>query len=284
MTTTHIKTLINGEPRNVVDVTDRGLAYGDGVFETMLCVDARVPLLSRHLTRLEASCNTLGIGAPDTDQWVNDIDKLLGQGGAGGRTIVKLILTRGSGGTGYVPPSNNVATRVVQRLDFKENSSGDDLHCEVLKMQLGSNRQLAGIKHLNRLEQVLAARELSERNLQEGLLCNHHGFLIEAVSSNVFLVFGDKVVTPKLDTAGVRGVMRDYLIEKNLNAGSPIEKDYVFSSAIAQADEILLCNSVRGVRRVGRLGDRVLEQRSVYERLHKMAQNVYNEKPGIKRA
>ncbi len=182
-----------------------------------------------------------------------------------------------------MPATEGGTTRIVRRLDFKQAMHENDLYCDVLKTRLGSNRQLAGMKHLNRLEQVLAARELGERGLQEGLVCNEHGFLIEAVSSNVILVLGDKIVTPKLDTAGVRGVMRDYLIEQCEHTDYAIRKDFIFASVIGQADEILLCNSVRGVRRVARLGDRVFEARDVYNRMRRLGERAFTCEPGARR-
>ncbi len=281
--TSTFKTLINGIPGSLVEEADRGLAYGDGVFETMLAIDGRIPLLSRHLSRLKSSCDTLGIKAPEDHDWQSDISWLADQQRWGGCEILKLTVTRGVGGHGYMPATEGGTTRIVRRLDFKQAMHENDLYCDVLKTRLGSNRQLAGMKHLNRLEQVLAARELGERGLQEGLVCNEHGFLIEAVSSNVILVLGDKIVTPKLDTAGVRGVMRDYLIEQCEHTDYAIRKDFIFASVIGQADEILLCNSVRGVRRVARLGDRVFEARDVYNRMRRLGERAFTCEPGARR-
>ncbi len=263
--------LINGQPANVVSVTDRGLAYGDGAFETMLCIDGQIPLFHRHLARLGEACAALGIPPVSQDSWQEDVGALTKGAGGSDRCVIKLMVTRGSNGFGYAPPENVQVTRIVQRLACPQSASGDDLLCDVLDTRLGSNRQLAGIKHLNRLEQVLAADELGTRNLDEGLIRNQHGFLIEAVSSNIILVFENRVVTPKLDTAGVKGVMRDLLIEAATGSAHEIIKDYVHHDVVHQADEIILCNSVRGVRRAGRLGEKMLTRRVVYDYLNEIA-------------
>lgn len=267
--------LVNGKAGGSINAADRGIAYGDGVFETMLCVNGTVPLLQRHLTRLEYACKVLGLSEPSHNVWEQDFRTLMDGNSEVDRCVIKFILTRGSGGLGYAPASESEPSRIVQQLDFPAAGSDDDLKGDVLETLLGSNRQLAGIKHLNRLEQVLAAKEVQQRNLHEGLVCNQHGFLIEAVSSNVIVVFGDRVVTPKLDTAGVRGVMRDLLIEATRLTEQPIVKDYVHSDALNQADEIILCNSVRGVRRVGQLGAARLTRRTVFDTLSGIAANAF---------
>lgn len=276
MTSQTPDTLVNGEAHNSVAVSDRGIAYGDGVFETMLCVKGDIPLLPRHLTRLNFACKALGLTSPGDETWKRDVHCVVDPDSIPDRCVIKLILTRGSGGIGYAPLGACKSTRIVQRLDYPEGEEGEGLNCDMLSTQLGSNRTLAGIKHLNRLDQVLAAREMRERNLQEGLVCNHYGFLIEAVSSNVILVFGDRVVTPKLDTAGVRGVMRDLLIDQMADSEWPIVKDFVHGDVVQKADEIILCNSVRGVRRVREFGGRRLTQRTVFDKLDLIGSRAFN--------
>lgn len=264
---------VNGQ-ESFVQATDRGLAYGDGLFETVLCLNGHMPLLDRHLARLHRGAEVLGLAAPADDVWMEDIRAVLDHGDCPPRCTVKLILTRGAGGFGYLPADDLSPTRVVLRLGGQEEYRGTGLHCDLLSSSLGTNRRLAGVKHLNRLEQVLAAREMNNRGLDEGLMCNAYGFVIEAVSSNVLLVFGERVVTPKLDSAGVRGVMRDVLIDAMAGSRWPVVKDFVHRDVVAQADEIILCNSVRGVRRVRRMGDRFMEQTAMYERLASAARTA----------
>ncbi|MFK8029690.1 MAG: aminotransferase class IV, partial [Gammaproteobacteria bacterium] len=222
------------------------------------------------LARLERACNAIGLTSNRTE-WEEDIQLALAKSEAG-RYVIKLVLTRGSSGFGYTP-GDGKATRILQLLAYPK-SNEQELKCEILESELGSNRHLAGHKHLNRLEQVMAAREVSDRGLQEGLVCDEHGFLVEAVSSNVVLAFDNRIVTPLIQSAGVKGVMRDVLIENTRNTDIRIFEELVFRDVIAEADEIILCNSVRGVRRVARLGERALKANAVYLRLKQLAEKA----------
>lgn len=259
-----LRVWVNGRLTSTLDVADRGLSYGDGVFETMLCVDHRVPLLSRHLERMEQSCRALRIPF-DRVAWQHDIDAALAVTPVG-RCVLKLVHTRGAGGVGYQPGELSTPTRVLQQLSYPV-ADPRELNCAVLQTQLGANPMLAGHKHLNRLEQVMAAQELTVRGLDEGLVCDINGFVIEAVSANVLLVFDDRIVTPPVQTAGVSGVMRSLLIERSQVGSFPIVEEFVYEEAVGHAQEIVLCNSVRGVRRVAKIGERVLNRREHFARL-----------------
>lgn len=241
------KNLLNGQPADLISLKDRGLLFGDGVFETMACVDGHVQFLDAHLARLERGASVLGIPGVDRELWQEDLALLIEPDG---RQVIKLLLTRGVGGFGYASPESPNPTRIAMSLPWPMEPPNDSFKIGLLNARLGSNRQLSGLKHLNRLEQVLAAQELSARNLHEGLLLSQQGFVVEGVSANVFFAFKNRLITPPLDCSGVNGVARDVLLASAKAGGVDINIDYVEPAAALSADEIILTNSVRGVRLV----------------------------------
>ncbi|NNF15396.1 MAG: aminodeoxychorismate lyase [Gammaproteobacteria bacterium] len=259
--------LVNGSAASHVNIADRGLLYGDGVFETMAWTGHSIRYFDKHLARLERGCQVLGLPMPAKATLTKEIGLLPDLHEP---CIIKIILTRGTGGFGYTPAiPATTPTRIVQRLSTPERSAADtELRCAVLAMTMGGNRPLAGIKHLNRLEQVLAAREVATRGLDEGIICNVDGFVMEAVSSNLLVVFGDRLVTPRLDAGGVHGILREVLIERAQARGITVRKEYVYVDTLAEADEIILCNSIRGVRAVKQLDDVIFAQRDYFHMLN----------------
>jgi 4-amino-4-deoxychorismate lyase len=238
-------TLIDGRPAETLDVMDRGLHFGDGVFET-LRVDAGQPrFLHRHLQRLSVGCERLGIDAPDRDTLEGEIRALAGQAPDG---VIKLIVTRGSGERGYTPMSAG-----TRRLTFAWPSrQRDDAHCRLrlCETRLAHQPLLAGIKHLNRLEQILARRELRDSDVNEGLLMDYDGHLVEGSMSNLFLVKNGALLTPDLSSCGVAGVMRSVVMDTAQELGLHLTRGAVGLEDLRRADEVFVCNSLMGVRAV----------------------------------
>ncbi|HSC47396.1 MAG TPA: aminodeoxychorismate lyase [Gammaproteobacteria bacterium] len=248
---------VNGEPREDIPAGDRGLHYGDGVFETLAVLDGRVRLLEHHLDRLAEGCSRLGFVAPDLDLLRDEL-RAAAHGQA--RAVLKLLVTRGTGGRGYRPPVGTGATRILLRRPWTERPQAwwqEGVRVRVCTTRLGRNPRLAGLKHLNRLEQVLARAEWDEE-AQEGLMQDEGGFVIEGTMSNVFLVHEDgRVLTPRLDRCGVAGVMRRHLLEKAERAGLTVSVAELPLTDFASAREIFLCNSLIGVWPVARLSERL---------------------------
>jgi len=239
--------LINGEPASRLDVADRGLHYGDGVFTT-LAVRGGVPLfLSRHLARLQADAASLGLPFPGVSVLADEAHRLCVLHPA---SVLKIMLTRGTGGRGYRPPAHAAGTRVLSAHpwpDYSPEIREQGVKTRVCNLRLGLNPRLAGIKHLNRLEQVLARAEWCEEAVREGLLLDYEGFLVEGVMSNVFLVQGGRLRTPLLDRCGVAGVMRGLVLDAAEEAGLPVEQARLLPGDAFAADELFLTNSVIGV-------------------------------------
>lgn len=240
--------LVNGQITETLPVTDRALHYGDGLFETVL-VRRGVPLLwQQHLSRLQQSCLRLGIPL-DNEALARALSTLLAGRPDG---ILKIIISRGSGGRGYTPPTNPQTTCILQ---LHPLPIGNELKAEqgvrLLRCQhpISINPALAGLKHLNRLDQVLASRELQKHDQghDEGLMCDPDGHVIEGIRSNLFVLTGQGIVTPDLSRAGVAGIMRALLIDLFTSHGIHVVVRQVGQADISQARELFVCNSVFGI-------------------------------------
>ncbi|MDY6946605.1 MAG: aminodeoxychorismate lyase, partial [Pseudomonadota bacterium] len=200
--------LINGQPSQVIPADDRGFQYGDGLFETTLLIHRRVRFLDDHLQRLFAGCARLGIAAPDEQTLRTEIAQVTADTERG---VLKIIVTRGSGGRGYRPSATS-STRVVvlHRLVPTPRGALSLRWCDI---RLGRNARLAGIKHLNRLEQVLAQSEWRQGDADEGLMLDTEGEVVCATSANVFAVRDGVLITPDLRFCGVQGVMRAQVLK-----------------------------------------------------------------------
>lgn len=242
---------VNGEPAERIAANDRGVLYGDGLFETIRFQHGRAPLWPRHMARLARGCERLQLPVPDMALlWREALAEVAGREHA----VVRITLTRGVGTRGYAQPAAVQPTRIVAasplpRLEPAMYRDGIRLHrCAT---QLGDQPRLAGIKHLNRLEQVLARAEWNDPAIVEGLVCDIHGNAISATAANLFAVIGDVVVTPAVDRCGVAGVMRAELLECLPHVAV---RDLPLAECLA-ADEVFLSSSVRGILPVRAIGD-----------------------------
>lgn len=254
MSSKHQRWWINGQPTEAVPASDRGLAYGDGVFETMRVIEGVIPFLEMHLERLVLGIKTLGMRVPSVNEPIEIGLAWIRQQGFEQATI-KLISTRAGSGAGYRPNSDAEANVYLRASNLTLPETPHQVHARFCNHQLSVNPKLAGIKHLNRLDQVMASRELTADE-QEGLMFDLHGNLVEAISSNVFVLMGDKLVTPATSNAGVAGVMRRFAMEaaQHLPYVELLERD-IAQPELLKADEILLTNAVRGVRNLSSITD-----------------------------
>ncbi|RUL79766.1 aminodeoxychorismate lyase [Dyella choica] len=245
--------LVNGQPCDSVSALDRGLSYGDGLFETIRFEFGKAPLWARHMQRLAAGCERLRIPMPDAEGLWQEAQQV-GSGQA--RFVLRITLTRGLGERGYAPPVFAAPTRIVAAFPMPAISrelftGGIRLHrCRTL---LADQPLLAGIKHLNRLEQVLARAEWNDPAIGEGLLCDSHGHAISATAANLFAVVDGVSVTPALDRCGVAGVARAELLE----AFPACQVRDLPLHETLRASELFLSSSVRGILPVQAVGDTV---------------------------
>jgi 4-amino-4-deoxychorismate lyase len=262
--------LIDGEPRDSVDANDRGLHYGDGLFETVAVRDAEPLLWAEHLQRLDEGCRRLGMAAPDPVTLGREAARAIGDRPRG---VLKIILTRGTGGRGYRPAANAVCTRIFALYPEPDHEPGNwrqGVQVRLCRTRLGLNPSLAGMKHLNRLEQVLARAEWSDESVAEGLMLDPAGNLVEGTMSNLFLVVGGGLLTPALEHAGVAGVMRRKVLEIADELGIPREIGQVSLERLDQADALFLTNSLIGIWPVRRLEQRPLAIEPIPTRLREL--------------
>ncbi len=239
--------LINGHSSELISSYDRGLLYGDGLFETMAVVDGMVPLWQLHLDRLHRGCEKLHLACPAPNELQQEVEQLASKSD---RAIMKLILTRGVGGRGYLSPPVPAPTRILQFHPWPELPRSNwetGIKAIFCAQRLARQPVLAGIKHLNRLEQVLARAEWQDPTIQEGLLANTEGDIIEAVSHNLFIVKENGLVTPDLQFCGVAGVMREYILKLVMEKGISVQIATLSRQDVLAAEAVFLCNSVHGI-------------------------------------
>lgn len=240
---------INGEPGRTIDVTDRGLAYGDGLFETIAVRDSKPRFLDHHLDRLLDGCVRLRLPAPDRARLAADLALTAGGHRHG---VLKLIITRGPGPRGYGRPAG-AATTVAWGLAPTEPQTSGPVRVRWCETMASANPATAGLKSLARLDQVLARAEWMQPEVTEGLMTSTEGRLIGGTASNVFLVAGDRLLTPSVARAGIAGVMRRVVLESARRAGVAVSIADLPPSAVAGAAEVFLTNALTGIRPVHRL-------------------------------
>ncbi len=251
---------VNGEPAETLPVSDRGFHYGDGLFETVAVRDNRLEFWDRHMARLARGCAHLGLPAPDPGDLSHDAELLCrGQRACNGveKGIVKIILTRGSGGRGYRTPEEVGPSRVVSFHpwpDYPESNIREGVRVRFCELKLGRQPALAGIKHLNRLENVLARREWDDPDIAEGLLGDEGGLVVEGTMSNLFCVEGGCLRTPDLSRCGVAGIVRAVVLEIAEEQGIPCQVLDIPAAEVSAAEELFLTNSVIGIWPVRALG------------------------------
>jgi len=245
--------LVNGVLSDHVRVFDRGLMYGDGVFRTLLVREGRPLCWQRHYDKLCTDCAALGIACPAEDRLLAEMGRLLG---TTPDCVLKIVITRGEGARGYAVPEQIEATVILMTgliplYPAQHFSDGVRLH--LCATRLAIQPRLAGIKHLNRLENVLARQEWSDPEIAEGLMRDMEDNVIEGTMSNLFLLQGSMLYTPDLGRCGVAGVQRARIMELAGRLGIEVKVENLSLDRIYDADEILLCNSVISVWQVREL-------------------------------
>ncbi len=260
--------LIDGQAREHLPAGDRGLHFGDGVFETMAVEGGRALALDRHLARLEDGCGRLGIPVPGRATLEAECAQVCD---GAERSVLKVIVTRGTGGRGYMPDPGAPPTRIVARYPWPGYRSGIDpegVAVRICRTRLGRNPRLAGIKHLNRLEQVLARSEDDPEACEEGLMLDDRDNVIEGIASNVFAVRDGRIRTPDLEECGVAGIVRALVLEEapGLTGRQP-QIAPLRVEELMDADECFLTNSLIGIRPIKSIEGRPLAVGQIAPRL-----------------
>ena len=236
---------VNGQTCENITVLDRGLLYGDGLFETMAVRDGSIRFLEDHLRRLRAGCRVLGLEGLDHDTLKQEVAQTIG---SDRECMIKVIITRGSGERGY-RPVQQALTRIVQKFPwpaFPQSYRDPGIDITLCKFRLSHQPRLAQIKHLNRLEQVLARSEW-EDEYQEGLVCDVQDQVIEATASNVFFEADGTLVTPDLSQCGVAGILREKIINYCHHHQIGLSVRELSLGETAKMDAMFVCNCIIGI-------------------------------------
>jgi 4-amino-4-deoxychorismate lyase len=239
--------LIDGKPDGTISPYDRGFLYGDGVFRTLPIHLGLPEQWSRQYRKLDQDCTSLGIACPPEKVLLDDLATLFHDGADG---VAKIVVTRGESARGYAVPAGITPRRIVQRsarAPYPASYRSEGVGAHLCRMRLAAQPRLAGIKHLNRLENVLARMEWSDSDIAEGVLMDQEGRVIEGTMSNLFLRTGTLLRTPDLARCGVAGVTRDRILELAPELGLATEIGDITLDALKSADEVVLCNSLIGV-------------------------------------
>lgn len=241
-----------GGERSGIEPCDRGLAYGDGLFETMRAHRGDVPWWDAHWARLQRGATRLGIPLPASATVRAQARALLD----GDDAVLRLQLTRGHGGRGYAPPPEARPSWILARHPLPPVPVPAGLYLRWCSTRLALQPALAGIKHGNRLEQVLARAEwdapgAADRDAHEGLMCSTDGDVVSATAANLFVLAGGRWCTPPVDRCGVAGIARQWLLDR-----FDIEQRRLARADVENADAVVLTNAVRGILPVARLGAR----------------------------
>lgn len=255
--------LIDGLAGSAIPADDRGFAYGDGVFRTLAMRRGRPEFWARHYARLAADCGALTIAPPSAEVLLADMRIVAVRMP---EAAVRITVTRGSGGRGYLADQDLRPRRVVTAgplPDYPASYRTHGVRVRYCDLHLAAQPRLAGIKHLNRLENVLARAEWSDPAIAEGLLLDADGHVIEGTRSNLFIVEGNVLTTPDLSRCGVAGVTRDLVLEAAQRHGMSCQVQPVDRPRLESADEVFLVNSLIRVWPVAAAGSRTWSRHTV---------------------
>ena len=261
--------LVNGQIADRIATQDRGLQYGDGLFETIAYKNNKLEFLDDHIERLITGCSKLNIYTNFLAELEKDLSKITQK--LQQDAVIKVVITRGQGGRGYKQPDHAIPTRIVSSYPYPDYPQSNQHGVKVTrcKQLVSQNPTLAGIKHLNRLEQVLARSEWDDSDIAEGLMTNINGELIEGTMSNLFIVKQNKLFTPDLSLSGINGILRKQVILLADMLSIPVSITTITEDDLKQADEVFLTNSILGIWPVTQIDD---QQSFVYGPITKQLQ------------
>lgn len=239
--------LVNGKITDRINAKDRGLQYGDGLFETIAYRNQQLEFLDLHLARLRLGCERLHMPTHFFESLSNELTVVIDS--LESDAVVKIIITRGEGGRGYNQPEFVIPTRILSTHPMPNYPISNQHGVSIIqcKQMISQNPTLAGLKHLNRLEQVLARSEWNDSHISEGLMTDLHGHLIEGTMSNLFIVKSGVIITPDLSLAGIKGIIRQQVISLATQHSFELVKTSIRYNDLINADEAFLTNSIMGI-------------------------------------
>lgn len=278
---THARFCFNGKVVTGIAATNRGLAYGDGVFRTMRLKNGVLQDWPLHYQTLVADCRQLQIVCPPAELLMQDLKFFMQatQDAVQAENVVKLIITRGEGARGYAPAAISEPSRIfiiAPMPHYAPTLWTQGVALYICKTRLGHQPLLAGVKHLNRLENVLARAENKDPQFFDGLLLDYADQVIEAVSGNLFIQHHDTIKTPLLDQCGVAGVMRQKILDWYRTQQQPVVETRVTLQDLYDAESVIIANSIYGVLQVHHLDDTPLQVKPWASHLRAQLNHVAN--------
>lgn len=264
--------LINGSFEHAILPHDRGFTYGDGVFRTMRVKNGMPVSWPFHYQKLVADCAAIGIVCPSAELLMSDLHRLFEQELFAENVVqvAKIIITRGEGERGYAPPVITIPTRVLIKADlpkYPERIFTEGVSLHLCETRLSIQPKLAGIKHLNRLENVLARMEWRDEVIFDGLMLDQNGLPVECTMSNLFVRIGHQLVTPDLSQCGVAGITRQRILGLGKVLGLEIMVKNFTLESLLEADEVIICNSLYGALQVTQLGNNTWSAQGIAEKI-----------------
>ena len=255
--------LVNGSFNQAISPFDRGFAYGDGVFRTIKMQGGLPEYWPQHYQKLVADCAAINIVCPSAELLMSDIAQLFSADAEATEksAVAKIIITRGEGNRGYTPPAITAPMRVVTKSDmpdYPESRFTQGVTLTVCETRLAAQSQLAGIKSLNRLENVLARMEWNDQNIADGILLDVQGNVIECTAANIFACFGDTLMTPSLQQCGIAGITRQRIIELASTLKLKTSIEMFDLQKLLAADEVIICSSLYGAWQVRNINQKAI--------------------------
>ncbi|EAW1719240.1 aminodeoxychorismate lyase [Salmonella enterica subsp. indica] len=257
--------LINGSYHSFVLASDRSVQFGDGCFTTARITAGRVQFLTRHLQRLRDNTQRLGIIFPHWDSLADEMHRMATAQQDG---VLKVAITRGTGSRGYSPTSCENPTRILSVSAYPSHYyrwKTEGVALTLSPVPLGRNPYLAGLKHLNRLEQVLIRSHLEQTDADEALVLDSEGWVTECCAANLFWRTGNIVSTPRLDQAGVNGIMRQFFLRRLAQSPFQVVEVQAREEAVRQADEVVICNALMPIIPVRAYDDVLYSSRTLFQ-------------------
>jgi 4-amino-4-deoxychorismate lyase len=270
-----LRTWIDGAPVDVLPANDRGLQYGDGVFETILVRGGQPRFLEAHLARLALGCTRLAISFGAQRELRSEIAEACTQ--APSQAILKIIVTRGSAlRRGYAPDGSEVPRRMLSLWEAAPlpESMRDGVSMVVASARLGDNPTLAGVKHLSRIENVVAVEQARAAGAFDALMTGADGRLVSGAMTNLFVLRGGVLQTPPLDRAGVAGVMRGIVLRECASLDIAFAEHHLMPADLHSADEAFITNVRIGVVPVRRVGEHLIHMNQVTQRIARHVESL----------
>lgn len=265
---------INGIEQNQLPASDRAAHFGDGCFTTAAIKNGQILLLERHLQRLKESCEQLWLYDVDWQQLENEMRNAAQRQQ---QAVLKVIISAGVGGRGYSRIGCGKPTRIIALSPWPQHYiplQQQGVKLAISPINLARSTQFAGLKHLNRLEQVMIRAHLDQTDADEALVLDTQGWVVECCAANLFWRRGEAIFTPTLETSGVNGIMRRYLLSQLSAAGQTCQVVQSKPAEILAADEVIICNALMPVLPVRQIDAVNFNQRTLFNQLQKSCKKM----------